>query len=127
MSGIEKKIEEQNPHFFAPVEKKGSRAGDMTLLASLAHLIQPYGYNYRPRPGRTTGWHRGECRKPKNFSNDPERAPGMRGFPFRDGEWIKESEKDDGPYVIVWAGTLKAAKKKLALLAKNGIEPTHEP
>lgn len=50
----------------------------------------------------TLGRHRGECRKPKNVDNLPDRAKGL--VPFR----------VDG--LVVWAGTLKGAKKKARLL-----------
>ncbi len=127
MNDIEKKIEDQHPGLSEPTERRGMSAESLLLFASLGHIIHPYGDRVPPRRKSTQGWHRGECRKPKNLSNDPDRAPGMQGFPFRDGKWISESEKDDGPYVVIYAGTLKAAKKKLALLTKNGIEPTPEP
>jgi len=128
MNDIEKKIEEQNPGFTRPVLSKDpsvsyivNPANRLSILAATAMIGGGMPYI------GSRGEHRGECRKPKNLSNDPYRAPGMQGFPFRDGQWISESEKDDGPYIVIHARTLKAAKKKLALLTKNGIEPTPEP
>lgn len=70
-----------------------------------------------------SGKRRGECRKPKNLDNSPDRAKGMKPFPIRDGVWIRESEQDAGPYTVVWAGTLKAALKKWKLMQHNQKTP----
>ena len=55
--------------------------------------------------GSNLGLCRGQCRKPKNLNNDPERAKGMKPFEFNG--------------TTVYAGTLKAARKKYALLLRN--------
>lgn len=71
-----------------------------SMLAAGAFM----GPGYKPNLGRHRGWYR----KTKNTNNSPNRAKGMKPFDI------------DG--MTVWAGTLKAARKKAKVLIHQQIE-----
>lgn len=86
----------------------------MDMNGPIIHYVEPrrrYGYPSPKRKfrnaGEDTGW--GSCRRAKNLDNTPDRAKGMRPFDI------------DG--MVIYAGTLKAARKKHALLIASRSTP----
>lgn len=83
-------------------------------MAEMASSSVPQLRERRGRWSQVIG--RGSNRLPKVVSNEP--FPGCNAYPFRNGQWIAEADKDSGPYITIYAGSVKAAYKKARLLAK---------
>lgn len=115
-------VEAASPGFHGPVKKKvpvmasvGRGAGRSALLAAAAMVMGPSAIH--PVSTRNSQPFLVPCGKPKNLNNDPDRAKGMKEFCFDRQGQLDPNNPD--PEYRIYAGTLKAARKKYALLTRN--------